>query len=334
MNKKIVLTGDRPTGPLHLGHFVGSLKKRLELQKKYDCYFIIADYQVLTDQLEKSKNIRHYIKEIVLDYLSVGINPKKSTIFVQSQIPEIAELNLILSMMVTLARVQRNPTVKEEIKSSGIKKASLGFISYPVSQAADILCVKANLVPVGKDQLPHIELTREIAYNFNRIFGETFPIPKAVLSSTQILPGLDGQKMSKSRNNAIFLSDSAKILEKKVMQAITDPQKIRLNDPGHPEICNVYRYYKAFFPEKYIEIKKDCEKGKIGCVFCKKQLSKYLNEFLKPIQEKRNYFSKKPKIIKEILEEGRIKTQKKVQKTLEEVKEKIGFLKNESKTKI
>lgn len=325
MNKKVVLTGDRPTGPLHLGHFVGSLQKRLEFQEKYDCYFIIADYQVLTDQLEKSKEVKHYIKEIVLDYLSVGIDPNKSTIFVQSQIPQIAELSFIFSMLVSFARVQRNPTVKEEIKSSGTKKASLGFISYPVSQAADILCVKANFVPVGKDQLPHIELTREIASDFNRLFGNVFPIPEAILSKTQILSGLDGKKMSKSKNNAIFLSNPPNVVEEKVMRAITDPQKIHLNDKGNPDICNIYQYYKAFFPDKAAEIKNLCKKGEIGCVACKKELTKLLNQFLEPIKEKRNEFAKKPNLIKEILEEGKIKAEKRAKQTLKIVKEKIGF---------
>ncbi len=327
MNKKIVLTGDRPTGRLHLGHFVGSLQKRLEFQKQYDCYFIIADYQVLTDQLEKSKQMERYIKEIVLDYLSVGIDPDKSTIFVQSQIPQISELSFIFSMLVSFARVQRNPTVKEEIKHSGTKKASLGFISYPVSQAADILCVRANFVPVGKDQLPHIELTREIASNFNRLFGKTFPIPEAILSKTQILPGLDGQKMSKSRNNAIFLSDSPKIIKEKVMKAITDPKKIHLNDKGNPDICNIYQYYKAFFPDRAQETKDLCQRGEIGCVKCKKELAKLLNQFLKPIRKKRDEFSKKPNLIKEILEDGRIKAERRAKQTLEIVKQKIGFLK-------
>ncbi len=322
---KIILTGDRPTGPLHLGHYVGSLKARVELQEKYECYFIIADYQVLTDQLNKSKEIEKNIKEIVLDYLSVGIDPNKSTIFVQSQIPEIAELYVIFSMLVTFARVKRNPTVKEEIRSSGIKKPSLGFISYPVSQAADILCVRANFVPVGKDQLPHIELTREIARTFNRTFKKVFPIPEPILSKTPILPGLDGQKMSKSRGNAIFLKDDPKTVEKKVMRAITDPKKIHLGDSGRPEICNIYKYYQAFFPEKAKEVKELCQSGKLGCVECKKQLAKMLNEFLDPIRQKRKEFEQKPKLIKEILEEGRVKTQRKVRETLKMTKEAMGI---------
>lgn len=320
LKKQIVLTGDRPTGPLHLGHYVGSLKNRLEFQDKYDCFFIIADYQVLTDQFHKVKDIQKNIQEIVLDYLSCGIDPKKSNIFVQSQIPEIAELNLIFSMLVTMARVNRNPTVKEEMKSAKIKKPSLGFFSYPVSQTADILSFRANFVPVGKDQLPHIELTREIATNFNKTFKQVFPLPEAILSQTPILHGLDGQKMSKSRNNAIFLSDDPLVVEKKVMQAITDPKKIRLNDPGNPEICNIYQYYKALFPQKEKEVKELCEQGKLGCVECKKILAKLLNEFLAPISEKRKKLEKNPKIIKEILEQGRINAQIKTAKTLDMVK--------------
>ena len=319
--RKTILTGDRPTGPLHLGHYVGSLKNRVDFQDKYDSYFIIADYQVLTDQLSKAENIKKNIKEIVLDYLSVGIDPDKSTIFVQSQIPEIAELTFLFSMLITMARVERNPTVKEEIRASGTKKASLGFISYPVSQAADILVVRADAVPVGKDQLPHLEITREIAATFNRLFGKVFPMPEAILSQTPTLPGLDGQKMSKSRNNAIFLSDSPGVVEEKVMKAITDTKKIRIDDPGRPEICNIYQYYLAFFPEKAKEIKPLCEAGKIGCVACKKQLAEMLNEFLDPIRKKRSQYAKKPKLIDEILEQGRKKTRKRAAETLSLVKQ-------------
>lgn len=323
--KKIVLTGDRPTGKLHLGHYVGSLKNRVELQDKYDCYFIIADYQVLGDQMGKLSMVKENIREIVLDYLSIGIDPKKSTIFIQSQIPEIAELSFLFSMMVTLARVKRNPTVKDEMESSGIKKASVGFVSYPISQAADILSVMANCVPVGKDQLPHIELTREIASNFNKQFGDVFPIPEAMLSKTPILVGLDGQKMSKSRNNAIFLSDSSKIVEEKIMKAITDTKKIRLGDKGHPKVCNIYKYYETFFPEKAVEIKEMCESGKIGCVECKKQMVKLLNEFLDPIRLKREEFTKQNGLIESILEEGKTKTQEKASQTMALVKKAMGM---------
>jgi len=323
--KKTILTGDRPTGKLHLGHYVGSLKNRVKMQDDYDCYFIIADYQFLTDNVDKTKEIEKNIKDIVLDYLSVGINPNKASIFIESQIPEIAQLDLLFSMITTLNRVKRNPTIKEQIQSLGIKQVSLGYVSWPVTQAADILSVRADIVPVGKDQLAHIELTREIAEKFNKLYKKVFPIPKALIGETPVLPGLDGQKMSKSRNNAIFLSDTRKEVEEKLMKAITDPAKIRLDDPGHPEVCNIYQYYKAFFPKKAREIKPLCEAGKIGCVECKKELAKILNEFLDPIREKRNNFSKKPKLIKEILEQGRIKTQKRAKKTLALVKQAMGI---------
>jgi len=323
--KKIILTGDRPTGRLHLGHYVGSLKNRVAFQDEYDCYFIIADYQFLTDNADKTKELQRNIKEIVLDYLSVGIEPNKASIFIESQIPEIAQLDLLFSMLTTLNRVKRNPTIKEQIQSLGIKQASLGYVSWPVTQAADILSVRADVVPVGKDQLAHIELTREIAQKFNRLYKKVFPIPKAILGEVPTLPGLDGQKMSKSRNNAIFLSDSPKIVEGKIMSAVTDTKKIHLNDKGHPEICNIYKYYEAFFPKKAKEIKPLCSAGKIGCVECKKQLAKMLNEFLEPIREKRKKFEKKPKLIKEILEQGRVKTEKRAKETLALVKDAMGI---------
>jgi len=323
--KKTILTGDRPTGKLHLGHYVGSLKNRVKMQDDYDCYFIIADYQFLTDNTDKTKEIANNIREIVLDYLSVGIDPKKANIFVESQIPEISQLDLIFSMITTLNRVKRNPTIKEQIENLKLRQPSLGYVSWPVTQAADILSVRADLVPVGKDQLPHVELTREIAQKFNRLYEKVFPIPQALVGETPTLPGLDGQKMSKSRNNAIFLSDTKEEVENKVMRAITDPKKIHLNDPGNPEICNIYQYYKAFFPEKAKEIKPLCEASKIGCVECKKQLAKILNEFLDPIREERNKFEKKPKLIKEILEQGRIKTEKRAKETLALVKQAMGM---------
>jgi len=319
--KKTILTGDRPTGKLHLGHYVGSLKNRVELQDKYDCYFILADYQVLTDKVEKTKEIKKNIHDIVLDYLSVGIDPKKCSIFIESQIPQIAQLDLIFSMLTTMARVKRNPTIKEQIQAMGIKNESLGYVSWPVTQAADILSVRADLVPVGKDQLPHVELTREIANKFNNTFKKTFKLPEAKLGEFPVLPGLDGQKMSKSRNNAIFLSDSSKIVEEKIMQAVTDPKKIRLNDPGRPEICNVYKYYEAFYPEVSKGIKSKCKKGELGCVSCKKDIAKLINEFLGPIREKRNEFSKQKDLVESILEQGRKKTIKKAERTLELVKQ-------------
>lgn len=326
-SKKTILTGERPTGSLHLGHYLGSLENRVKLQDKYDCFFIIADYQALTDHLRETEKISQSIRNLVLDYLSVGIDPQKSTIFIQSQIPEIAELTMFFSMMATLARVKRNPTVKEEIKASGISKVSYGFVGYPVSQVADILCVRAHLVPVGEDQLPHIELTREIARKFNRLFEEIFPIPQALVGRAGRLPGLDGQKMSKSRGNAIYLSDSPKVVKEKIEDAVTDPQRIHASDKGHPEVCNIFQYHKAFSPE-YKEIERECKRGKIGCVACKKEITKTINEFLEPIRERRKFYEAKDKkedLIREILNAGNKRTRRKAKKTLKLVKEAMDF---------
>lgn len=302
--KKKILTGDRPTGPLHIGHYVGSLENRIKLQDEYDCYFIIADFQVLTDHLRETERTEHLIKHVLLDWLSVGINPEKSTFFIQSRISEIAELTMLFSMMVSLSRLQRNPTVKEEFRRSGLKSISYGFIGYPVSQAADILIIRPDLVPVGEDQLPHVEQTREIARTFNELFSNVFPIPEPLLGTVSRLPGLDGNKMGKSTNNAIFLSDTAEVVRNKIKGAITDPARIRVNDKGHPEICNVFRYHVAFNNPESAEIETKCKKGRLGCIGCKKIVSDRINEFLEPIRIKRAYYEAKPATIKEAIQEG------------------------------
>lgn len=293
MVKKRILTGDRPTGPLHIGHYVGSLENRVRLQDDYDCFFIIADYQVLTDHLKETKQTEYVIQQVLLDWLSVGLDPEKSTFFIQSQIPEIAELTMFFSMLVTLARLQRNPTVKEEFKTSGLHAMSYGFLGYPVSQAADILIVRSNLVPVGDDNLPHVEQTREIARAFNSIFGEVFPVPEAQVGEVARLPGLNGQKMSKSINNAIYLKDTPEAVNQKVSLAITDPARIKANDTGHPDICNIYKYHLAFNKMEVRDIKERCQHGKIGCVACKQNSTEVINAFLDPIREKRTYFESK-----------------------------------------
>ncbi len=323
--KKRILTGDRPTGPLHLGHYVGSLENRVRFQNEYDCFFIIADYQVLTDHLRETAKTERYIKEVVLDYLSVGISPEKSTIFIQSLIPEIAELTMYFSMMVTLARLQRNPTVKEEVKAAKISEMSYGFLGYPISQAADILSVRANLIPVGEDQLAHVEQTREIARTFNRLFGKVFPIPEGLVGRVPRLVGLDGQKMSKSRGNAIFLSDSPETVRRKINTAITDPARIHPTDLGHPDICNIFQYHKAFNPSECKEIEDDCKKGKIGCVTCKKRLAEVINRFLEPIREKRRYYDGQEKLIKAVLGAGNEKTRKETKETIKLVREAMHF---------
>lgn len=323
--KKRILTGDRPTGPLHIGHYVGSLVNRINLQDEFECFFIVADYQVLTDHLQDTKKIEHNIKEIILDYLSVGINPQKSTIFVQSMIPEIAELTMYFSMLVTVPRVQRNPTVKDEMKAAkiGKREISYGFLGYPISQAADILIVRSNLVPVGEDQLPHLEQTREIARSFNRTFGKVFDIPEPLLGEFSRLPGIDGQKMSKSRNNAIYLKDSPDEVIKKVMQTYTDPTRIHVTDPGHVEGNVVFAYFDAFYPDKkeLEELKNKYKRGEIGDMAAKKILAEVLNNFLDPIRKKRKDFEANPKLIEEILISGIERTRKEAKKTMKLVKE-------------
>ena len=325
ISKKRILTGDRPTGALHLGHYVGSLRNRVKLQDDYECFFIIADYQVLTDHLYETEKIARNVQEIVLDYLSVGIDPKRSSIFVQSMIPEIAELTMYFSMFTSLSRVQRNPTVKDEIKAAkiGKKEVSYGFVGYPISQAADILVVRANLVPVGEDQLPHLEQTREIARTFNRIFGEVFPVPEALLGDFPRLPGIDGQKMSKSRNNAISLKDTPEEVVRKVMRAYTDPSRIHATDPGHLEGNVVFAYLDAFCQdqEELKDLKSRYKKGTVGDVEVKKRLAEILNDFLNPIRERRKELEANPKLVGEILTDGIERTKKEAMETLKLVRE-------------
>ena len=318
--RKRILTGDRPTGPLHLGHYVGSLDNRVKLQDNYDLFIIISDYEFLTDHLLDTKELDKNVRELVLDYLSVGINPKKSVIFIESQIPQIAELTMLFSMMVKLSRLKRNPTIKQEMKDRQIANVTYGFLGWPIGQAADILAFRANLVPVGQDQLPHVEQTREIARDFNSLFGHVFPIPKALVGKIKRLPGLDGRKMSKSLNNAIYLKDSPQEVQAKVKKAITDPARIHPSDKGHPDICNVFQYYRALDSERAQITKRLCEKGEIACVDCKKNVAQKINEFLEPIREKRNFYQKKDGLIKEILDSGNRKAREEAQKTLDMVK--------------
>ena len=323
--KKKILTGDRPTGPLHIGNYVGSLENRVRLQDEYDCYFIIADFQVLTDHLKETERTEHLIKHVLLDWLSVGIIPEKSTFFIQSRIPEIAELTMLFSMMVSLSRLQRNPTVKEEFRRSGLKSISYGFVGYPVSQAADILIIRPDLVPVGDDQLPHVEQTREIARTFNELFGNVFPIPEPLLGTVSRLPGLDGNKMGKSADNAIFLSDTAEVVTDKVKRAETDPARIRINDKGHPDICNVYRYHIAFNSLEAAEINTMCTQGRVGCVACKENAADKINAFLEPIRNNRAYYEAKPSILKEAIQDGTKKVRSISEETINLVREAMHF---------
>ena len=326
-NKKRMLTGDRPTGRLHIGHYFGSLKTRVEMQNtgKYDPYILIADVQALTDNFVNPEKVRENVKQVILDYLSVGIDPEKTTIYIQSMVPETAELTVFYSNLVTIARLERNPTVKTEIaqkKEMFGESVTYGFLGYPVSQAADITVVEGTYVPVGEDQLPLIEQCREIVRKFNSIYGEVLTEPQPVLSTTKRIKGLDGNdKMGKSLGNAIYLSDNEKEINKKVMSAITDPARIKKDDLGNPDVCMVAYYHNLFSKEDEVKaVCEECKAGKRGCVACKKQLAHNINEFLTPIREKRKYYEERPELIEKILKEGTEKTRKTAKETMKKVK--------------
>ena len=327
MQKKRILTGDRPTGRLHIGHYFGSLKKRVELQEsgKYDPYILIADVQALTDNFNNPEKVRKNVREVAIDYLSVGIDPKKTTIYIQSMIPEVAELTVFYSNLVTIARLQRNPTVKTEIaqkKELFGESVTYGFLGYPVSQAADITAFEGEVVPVGEDQLPLIEQCREIVRKFNSIYGDVLVEPDAVLSSGKRIKGLDGnEKMGKSLGNAIYLSDSEEEINKKVMSAVTDPGRIRKDDKGNPDICMVSYYHNLFSTEEEVKcVCEECRAGTRGCVACKRQLAKNISETLRPIREKRKYYEENPEIVDKILMEGTKKAQLTAKETMKKVK--------------
>lgn len=319
MAKKRILTGDRPTGHLHLGHYVGSLSNRVKLQNEYECFFIVADLHTLTTAPEKTRELKENVHEQVLDYLSCGIDPKKSTIYLQSEIPEVSELAIIFGMLVSVPRLQRVPTLKEIMRDFKIKQASFGLLGYPVLQAADILMVRADLVPVGRDQVSHIELTREIARAFNNLYGKVFPDPEALVGEVPTLPGIDGKmKMSKSLGNAIYLSDDENEVKRKVMQMYTDPTRIHPTDPGHVEGNPVFIYHDAFNQNKkeIEELKERYQKGKVGDIEVKEKLAKALNNFLAPIRKRRAEFEGKNHLVEKILKEGTKRARKEAQETL------------------
>jgi len=329
-NKKRILTGDRPTGPLHLGHYVGTLKNRVRLQDEYDCFFIIADLHTLTtaSNLEKTSGLNDRARALVLDYLSVGIDPEKSVIYQQSRVPEVTYLTTIFSNLVTVPRAQRVPTLKDVMHDLDIEAPSVGLLNYPILQAADILMVKANLVPVGKDQESHVEVTREVARDFNRGFKEIFPIPEAMIGEGGTLIGTDGQaKMSKSIGNCIYLSDDEETVNKKVKGIYTDPTRLKPTDPGHIEGNPVFIYHDAFNDNlaEVADLKDRYQKGQVGDVEVKTKLALALNRFLAPIREKRAQFEGKNDLINQIIEEGSVKARLEAQKTLDEVLKSMGI---------
>ncbi|RLB99646.1 MAG: tryptophan--tRNA ligase [Deltaproteobacteria bacterium] len=325
--QKRVLSGMRPTGPLHLGNLHGALLNWVNMQDDYDCYFFIADWHALTSDYEDPRKVPEYVKTIMVDWLSAGLTPEKSTLFVQSRIKEHAELFLILSMITPVPWLERNPTYKDQIVQINNKDLStFGFLGYPVLQAADIIMYKANGVPVGVDQVPHVEITREIARRFNYFYGDVFPEPDAILTRTPKILGLDRRKMSKSYNNAIYLSDSPEEVRAKVLQMVTDPQRARKSDPGNPEICNVYEFHKLYSDEETIAFTDDaCRKAEIGCVECKKRMAEFLIKGLKPIHEKRAYYLERPERVDEIFINGCEQASRVAQATMEEVRSAVSF---------
>lgn len=326
----IVLTGDRPTGPLHLGHYVGSLLNRVELQNKYKQFVMLADIQALTDNVDNPQKVRNNVCEVVLDYLAVGIDPNKTTIFLQSMIPEIAELAILYLNFVTLSRLKRNPTVKTEIQQKGYGDAvTVGFLTYPVHQAADITIFKGNLVPVGEDQLPMIEQTNEIVRAFNRTYGTDVLVEaQPLIARVARLPGIDGKaKMGKSLGNAIFLSDSADVVSKKVMQMYTDPEHVRVEDPGKIEGNTVFTYLDVFGTDTatIAQMKEQYQKGGLGDVKVKRYLAEVLNETLEPIRQRRAEYAQDPQAVMQIIRTGTEHAREVAAQTMAEVRQALGL---------
>ena len=328
--RKRLLTGDRPTGRLHLGHYVGTLAHRVQLQDTHDVFLVIADYHMLTthnhrDQIAQAAD---HIRDVVLDYLSVGIDPAKVTIYVQSQVPQVCELQVLLSMLVSVARAQRMPTLKEVMTAQHIAQPSMGLLSYPILQAADILLMRADTVPVGKDQVAHVELCRDLARRFNRLYGEVFAEPEALLSDVPLLIGIDGQaKMSKSQNNAIFLSDPDDAIYQKVMRMYTDPTRIHATDPGHVEGNPVFTYHDVFNPDRdeVDDLKQRYRTGQVTDVEVKQRLYQALQAFLVPIRTRRARYAAEPQLVEELLRQGHATAAIEAEQTMQQVRQAMGL---------
>lgn len=322
-----VVSGARPTGRLHLGHLHGALTNWLRLQQDYRCYFFVADWHALTTDYASPQGIQQSTREMVMDWLSVGLDPKRCVLFCQSKVKEHAELHLLLSMITPVPWLERNPTYKEQIREmEGKDLSTYGFLGYPVLQAADIIMYKARKVPVGVDQAPHVELTREIVRRFNQFYGAIFPEPEVLLTETQRLPGLDGRKMSKSYNNAVFLSDSAKEVDQKLSRMMTDPARVRRQDPGEPEKCPAFQLHKIYCtPDEVDYVSKGCRTAGIGCLECKKVMIKHVVAELAPIQEKRTGYEKRPADVDDILAAGNRVAQEQAARTMGEVRKAVGL---------
>jgi len=319
--KDIIFSGMRPTGRLHLGNYLGALENWVKLQDEYKCFFGVVDLHALTTGYEHTSELKENIQEMLIDWFSAGIDPDKSTVLIQSYVPEHIQLHLLFSMITPLSWLERNPVLKEMVRDLNLKgNINYGLLGYPVLMASDILIYKSNAVPVGGDQVHHIELAREIARRFNYLYGEIFPLPEVKLTEIPRVPGIDGKRMSKSIGNTISLSDEPEIIKEKVKLMVTDTQKIRLSDRGHPKDCTVYTYQKIFNPKKSKEISHECQGGKLGCVECKKNLTQVLVEKFEDFRKKRKYYSKNYQIVENIVEEGSKKARQIAKQTIEEVR--------------
>jgi len=325
MSKGRILSGMQPTGVLHLGNYEGALRNWVRLQSEYEAYFCIVDWHALTTLFDNTQQIKSNIREVAIDFVAAGLDPEKCAIFVQSDVKEHAELHLLLSMITPVPWLERVPTYKEKQEQLQMESASYGLLGYPVLQAADILAYKANRVPVGRDQLPHLELSREICRRFNNIYGDIFPEPEAMLTEYPVLPGTDGRKMSKSYDNAIYLSDSAEDTVKKIKSMFTDPEKIYKNDPGHPDTCPVFALHKVYNKEETDKIDTECRAGALGCVICKMRLAEKLNEALAPVREKRAELIADPGKLDRILADGADKARAVASQTMAEVRHAMGI---------
>lgn len=325
MAKKRILSGMRPTGKLHLGHYVGALENWVKLQDEYESFHLIADYHVLTTSLD-TKDVYENSIDMLIDWLACGLDPLKSPMFRQSQIKQHTELNLIFSMLITVNRLERNPTIKDQARDLNIEQVIYGHLGYPVLQTADILLYKGNAVPVGEDQVPHVEISREIARRFNNQYGFVFPEPEALLTKFSRLSGLDGDaKMSKSLGNTILLSDDIETVKQRMKKAAIDPNKLKKDTPGNPDVCTVFSYHKKFNVENIVEIESDCRNGAIGCFDCKMKCSAKISSFLEPIIEKRKHYESRINEVKDILHDGESRGRNIAEQTMIEVREKMNL---------
>jgi len=326
MAAKRLMSGIRPTGPLHVGNYVGALRQWASLQSDYECFYVVVDWHALMSEYKTPAEVGKHVYTVLAELMACGITPERSTLIRQSDVPEHLELMMILGNLMSLGRLQRCPTYKEQLRELASKEVTnYTFLGYPVLQAADILVYRGEVVPVGEDQLPHLEITRELARKFNALYGDLFPEPQPLLERVARLPGLDGRKMSKSYGNAVYLADPPEEIRRKVMSALTDTKRARRADPGHPDECNLYPYYKALFPETAAALRSDCEESRLGCVDCKKRLSGLLVEFLEPIRRKREALLSDRSRLDEVLKEGAEKARSVAGGTMRAVRGQMGL---------